>query len=567
MDFSDEAVTKLLVDFCLEVSSPFSLRVADLIVRDPIQLKSLRLDTRDYSSPEDFANDYLALNFLKKFKGLKGITKQDRRNAALAGWSACEHRNFRTNQRIIALLCGDCNLIDQPLGEIDGNQTTLAKVITIAQEKISRVLGPFNWKKATSECRWSSGATFDHPRGTPLSKKMTENVTVTKRALPHLRKVMSRDLHWMEALCANGANRECWGPASPLEYVFNVVETNRFIVVPKTAFVDRPIAAEPTGNAFLQQGFGRYLRHRLKRFGVDLDDQSWNKHLAGLAGKLGLSTLDLESASDSLARMLIKLLLPARWFSYLEDLRSPYSQLKTGKNIKRVHLEKFSSMGNAFTFELESLIFWALSSAVMESKGIGDSICLGIYGDDIVIPRSCYETLVDVLNWCGFVVNSAKSFKDGPFFESCGGHYFLGKDVTAFNQEESLSSLHEKIALHNRMIRWSIRVHGTPFSRFTKKLCQRLNDGKHLIPFGDLGDDGFLSAKSDLGTFCPNRGFKCRVTTFVPDREVLYKQRGFYAYKLRRRHYSNADPKGRPLGDIHGSGRWVSTERWIHSVR
>jgi hypothetical protein len=560
MNLSDEALIERFVQFCSDVDSPLSHQAILAVRRNPAELKKLIPDPGAYSSVESFAKDWQVYSFLKKFKGLPGTTISERRAAALTSWSAGELRCFHTNRRIRSVLEGDCSLLDTPLPVEPGQKVvTLATIISMAQSKIESVLGPFNFKKVTSECRWSAGATADLPRGTQLSKKMTERLSVSSRALPHLRRVMSRDPGWMAAV----TGRETFNYCSPLDNNFDVIEHNRFLTVPKTAFTERCIAAEPTGNSFLQQGVGRYLRARLKRFDVDLDDQSWNRYLASRAYVLGYSTIDLEGASDSVSLELVRLLLPTRWFDYLSDLRSPFSRLANGKNFKRVFLEKFSSMGNAYTFELESLIFWALSSSVNESYAeLGGSV--GVFGDDIVVKRGLYDALVAVLNWCGFKVNSLKSYRDGNFFESCGGNYFMGVDVTGFQQEESLTSLAEVISFHNRSVRWSMRIFGTPFAPVCKRLVSGLSDGKHLVPFTEESDSGFLSPVKELGKFDPNHGYHCHVLQFIPCRETQVKQSAFYAYKLRRPKYQNGCPQGQPIWTILGSGTWVSTMRWIH---
>jgi hypothetical protein len=559
-NLSDEAVVERFRDFCSSVNTPLSLRAFYAVKHDPVKLKELVPDPEAYSSVEAFALDWQVYSFLKKFKGLPGTSVEERKRKANASWSAGELRCFHTNRRIRALLEGDCSLLDTPLPVEPGQKVvTLASIISMAQGKIESVLGPFNFKKVTSECRWSTGATADLPRGTQMSKKMTEKLSVTSRALPHLRKVMSRDPGWMAAV----TGRETFNYCSPLDCNFEVIEFNRFLTVPKNAFTERCIAAEPTGNTFLQQGVGRYLRFRLKRHGVDLDDQSWNQYLAQRAYVLGYSTLDLEGASDSVSRELVKLLLPSRWYDYLSDLRSPFSRFASGKDFKRVHLEKFSSMGNAYTFELESLIFWALAASVNESfASIGGSV--GVYGDDIVVKRGLYDALVAVLNFCGFKVNALKSYWGGNFFESCGGNYFMGSDVTGFCQEESLSSKAEVISFHNRSIRWSMRIFGTPFAPVCKRLVSGLSNGVHLVPFSEESDSGFLAPVRELGEFCPNHGYHCRVWLFVPSRETQVRQSAFYAYKLRKPKFLNASPKGQPEWTILGGGTWISTTRWIH---
>jgi hypothetical protein len=97
--------------------------------------------------------------------------------------------------------------------------------------------------------------------------------------------------------------------------------------------------------------------------------------------------------------------------------------------------EKFSSMGNGYTFELETLIFWGLCMGVCRELELEPSQVL-VYGDDIVVPVAAYELLSEVLTFCGFTLNSKKSFGSGPFRESCGKDYFLGADVRPFFLKE-----------------------------------------------------------------------------------------------------------------------------------
>lgn len=88
-------------------------------------------------------------------------------------------------------------------------------------------------------------------------------------------------------------------------------------------------------------------------------------------------------------------------------------------------------MGNAYTFKLETLIFYALAVASAEELGVSYSTQgnLHVYGDDIIVPRVVYDLLTEVLSACGFTTNHHKSFKDGLFYESCGSDYFRGSPV------------------------------------------------------------------------------------------------------------------------------------------
>jgi len=115
--------------------------------------------------------------------------------------------------------------------------------------------------------------------------------------------------------------------------------------------------------------------------------------------------------------------------------------------------EMFSSMGNGFTFELESLLFYAISKATAFCTGVRGVI--SVYGDDIIVPTALYDDLVWTLGWCGFSVNPEKSFSSGPFRESCGGHYFNGRDITPIYLREPIKRLTDLIRLGNQIRRWS----------------------------------------------------------------------------------------------------------------
>jgi hypothetical protein len=178
--------------------------------------------------------------------------------------------------------------------------------------------------------------------------------------------------------------------------------------------------------------------------------QSYHKLLARLGSLFGnLATIDLSNASDTVCINLVKLLLPSAWFEALFALRSPHTFI-AGHWAK---LEKFSSMGNGFTFELESLIFWALDKTVSYFSSI--SSVVSVYGDDIIVHTDIAHDLVYVLSVFGFTTNPDKSFIDGPFRESCGGHYHNGSDITPFYIREPLSFVSDVILVANQLRQWS----------------------------------------------------------------------------------------------------------------
>lgn len=231
--------------------------------------------------------------------------------------------------------------------------------------------------------------------------------------------------------------------------------------VPKNAKTERAITVGGSLNLMVQLAIGDFMAERLRVHAKqDLRDQSRNQKMA-LTGSLdgSLATLDLSSASDTISRELVYMLLPVEWAMILDVCRSDTCSYQ-GSTIQ---LEKFSSMGNGFTFPLESLIFWALSSSC-NPEGFAS-----VYGDDIIVPTESVPLVREVLTVAGFTLNMEKSFWTGPFRESCGADYFGGIDIRPYYQKELLSPA-ELFRLHNFYVRKGdmdranlVREHLNPF--------------------------------------------------------------------------------------------------------
>ncbi len=224
-----------------------------------------------------------------------------------------------------------------------------------------------------------------------------------------------------------------------------VVQGNKVTTVPKNAKTERTIAVEPDWNMFFQRGLGKAIRKRLNRVGLLVgDSQIRNQRLAAAGSSSdSFGTIDLSSASDSVSLALCELLLPPHIFNMMLSLRSNVGSYDG----VTASYEKISSMGNGFTFELETAMFWALG----ESVTAGGVVC---YGDDIIV--ACREDglrTIELLEFCGFRVNTKKSFLEGPFRESCGGHYFKGVDVTPPYVRKPVDSLTRYISSANALSR------------------------------------------------------------------------------------------------------------------
>lgn len=206
--------------------------------------------------------------------------------------------------------------------------------------------------------------------------------------------------------------------------------------VPKTAKVSRAIATEPGLNGLYQLAYGDYIARRLRTVGIDIRDQTRNQR-AALYGSLSgdRATIDLSMASDTVAIGLVSHLLPDDWYDRLSALRSAFI---TDSNSPRV-TECFSSMGNGFTFALETLIFWALARSAQDLYDPVSGVPVLTYGDDIIVSSRTAPGLLCVLRDLGFVPNPDKTFWTGTFRESCGCDYVLGTPVRPVFVDDALS--------------------------------------------------------------------------------------------------------------------------------
>ncbi|DAD50869.1 TPA_asm: RNA-directed RNA polymerase [ssRNA phage SRR5466729_1] len=372
---------------------------------------------------ETFKGRYLKSEIFSKFVGFETDAASLRRQRAIDKWRATELRNARTNVRIF---CGETNF----------GFTTSERLLNLARVHILQLLGvapPSDVFFGT----YSNGASTSKRRGVGLvARKFAEKGDVTPECFNIIKQMLNE--------C------EVWKTLNIDLAVPNFVKGNVLFTVPKTSTIDRVAAKEPDLNMFAQKGVGDYIRTRLRSIGIDLNDQTRNQRLALVGSSNGsLATVDLSSASDSVTTALVCRLLPTEWFHLLNQIRSRATFVDGVWHTN----EMFSSMGNGFTFELESLIFWALVKALMGITRTRGS--LSVYGDDIICPSSLRHPLTNVLGFCGFLLNKKKSHFTGTFRESCGKHYCSGKDVTPFYIKEPVLNQQRLIHFLNSLRKWS----------------------------------------------------------------------------------------------------------------
>lgn len=215
-----------------------------------------------------------------------------------------------------------------------------------------------------------------------------------------------------------------------------VVEGNRLDFVSKNDDISRTICVEPVLNMFFQLGFGHLLNSRLLAFsGIDLECQQFkNRELARIGSwDQKFSTIDLSSASDSISRRMLRKVLPKGFLNFLELYACTHAKLPNG----RLHeLGMISTMGNGFTFPLQTVLFTCVVLAAFKVSGIEpiyprgiDVGNFGINGDDIVVPTEIAQKVLRLLTILGFTPNKQKTFVEGPFKESCGGDFFEGRNL------------------------------------------------------------------------------------------------------------------------------------------
>lgn len=408
----------------------------DLLYSHAERLTVVRYESaREHFLANQLAALILKLPFSSKVFGFEKTARE----TAIEKFHNAEKRCERTNRRFLSLR--------------RGRKTRFSAILESARRSIERVLGEeVPLSEILDLCAFGPGACIGvHGNATSLVRKFyASEWSVSPTCAPYFSLAIKRNFSFFTELCEAHRSTKVFDRDvvdKKIKERLKYVPYNKVDFVPKTAKTERSIAVEPLGNTFVQRGIDLVMRSRLLGVGIDLSDQGRNAHLAKVGSVTGtLSTLDLSSASDTVATELVRYLLPLDWFLLLNNCRSPawiWRREITSYN-------KFTSMGNGFCFPLETLIFWALCRAVVDSLGGG---IVSVYGDDIIVPTHCFSSVVEVLQFSGFVLNIGKSFADGPFRESCGADWYEGTDVRPVYLDSHLASDSDLMCFHNATLR------------------------------------------------------------------------------------------------------------------
>lgn len=417
------------------IGSAVSLKLLDAVQNGRFkEVVTTQLNISEYTDASDFRRDYLAVELMSKFPSWDlGI---DREAVAIESFLKSEEQCSSSNVRL-----------KRSFGTASTTVST-SSYMYMMKRKIERLLGPFSWDEAEQDFGFGPGASFALKRKNgDTYHKLGCKPEVTRECAALFMTAIRRCSAWHRHVA--GLSGE--GPDTKM---LTIVPGNRITTVPKNAKTNRVIAIEPLGNMFIQKGIGGFIRRRLRRVGVDLNDQTINQKLAREGSLSGsLATIDLSAASDTVSLEVCRQLLPPDLYEAVELARSPSGVLPDGSLIS---YQKVSSMGNGFTFELESLIFWAATQVIVDIHA-GSERRVAIYGDDIICPADCYVPLEGLLNHLGFNLNAKKSYSSGPFRESCGKHYFNGHDVTPIYIREDVDSFLPLVLLSNNLRRFASR--------------------------------------------------------------------------------------------------------------
>lgn len=407
------------------------------------------LDWSDRPSPQMYgsAASYFAENqmsaLIKKYPfSTSEIDGIDPEGVALAKFRSAEHRCKRYNLR--ARLRRTARISER------------TRLYDLARQYIVRAIGVKpEMPDILSKCDFTAGASYGvHGNKTNLARKFfAREWTCTPSALPYAMSALWLNIHARH--CVLPGAIKCYDPDLFRDIVKSKVrrvDCNKIVFVPKTAKTHRSIAVEPLLNGYVQKGVDLHLREKLRRVGIDLSSQLPNQLLARAGSTGGINpfcTIDLSSASDSLATEVVRDLLPPEWFEFLSDIRSP--RYAIGDEVRKY--DKFCSMGNGFCFPLQTLIFASVCHAVATTVNGAPNYDFSVYGDDIIVRQNVALLVIEILRDIGFRINTEKTFITGSFRESCGSDWYDGQDVRPVHFDKRLTDIRQVFAFHNSTLR------------------------------------------------------------------------------------------------------------------
>jgi len=354
-----------------------------------------------------------------------------------------------------------------------------------------------------------------------------------------------------------------------------VVESSKLSFVNKTTKIARTICTEPSINMWMQKGVASLLEERLKRYyGIDIrgrvndrtgireseaqPDISRQMACAGSYDER-FATIDLESASDSLGLKMLELVLPKGMFKLLCALRCQ-STIHPNKGVVPLHM--ISTMGNGYTFPLQTVLFCAVVKSVytylaipFNRFGKASDRSFSVFGDDIIVDTRASRLVLRLLHLLGFVVNKDKTFVEGPFRESCGADFYQEVNVRAVYCKK-LRTEQDLFSIINGLNRWCARFE-LYLPRTIALLCKGIRQPLRRFVPPDEDDSAGLHVPL---SFALANGYKLLRSGLVQYSPMVPRQWEFYilgeycwTYKTQVRR--NYNPSGLMISFLAGGIR------------
>lgn len=235
-------------------------------------------------------------------------------------------------------------------------------------------------------------------------------------------------------------------------YLFRFVLGSRCETVPKNNTTRRTINVEAWLNILLQRCISSSLRKVLKKhFKIELTSNKdmkykpdyfigQDQHQEMIKNPL-YATIDFSNASNSTALSTCQFMFPPRVFKLLQLSRSEFVYSKPDDTYH--HLNMLSAMGNGYTFEVMTMLLAALAQGLDKTSRV--------YGDDVIIKNRHATQFIELAEFCGYRVNTEKTFVNSLFRESCGAFYHDDHGYIQSFKIEYATSILDAIIIVNKL--------------------------------------------------------------------------------------------------------------------
>lgn len=391
---------------------------ANAIVREGINAGDPNLDF--LLVPNDIRGSLQCLRFLKRFTCLVPDVLYTN---ALTSWLTVEKKTRRHNLRATS---------------VNSKREIYLKYIRSYLSDWFRYYTPIDSNQIPE---LPSGATFEQDTGMSLSvEERLKQVALYAREPGSARYLfVSTDYEYKKM----GVKVRCVSHPTYNQYCEPIpnrnrkrdltMRLNRLVQVPKTYKAPRTVCPESPINQIMQKA----IRDKMLQVAdpwfkqhVPLRDQTVMERIAAVGVDLGLATVDLSHASDSLALRDVLDAYPQALRNDLDRWRPTHTVLPNGV----IHLlEQFSSMGTGDVWFVMAGFLLAAMCTACELARLDKGRVNGcfVFGDDCILPAEVLDTFYEILRVFNFEVNIDKSYGgDSMYRESCGSEWLHLDDGT-----------------------------------------------------------------------------------------------------------------------------------------